>query len=89
MAFPLEEEMTKKERPRCENCGDPTNFGNATGPRAKLKWCGPCYKQASRETLRKRGAGADMGPWMPPEDSAYRNREYGPRKPFDGGRTAR
>ncbi len=38
--------MSKKEKPRCKNCGDETTFpSNSNGERAQKGWCVPCYTQ--------------------------------------------
>jgi hypothetical protein len=72
----------------CKNCGDPTNFGNATGPRAKLEWCAACYRTARAAAKSQPGSGPPI--WVdgsePKED---RPRSIVRRTPFDGGRNAK
>ena len=59
------------DKPRCKNCGDETRFpANSTGPREKLGWCVPCYRQA--EKMATHSEGARSGVWEPPPADAYR-----------------
>jgi len=73
----------KKERTACANCGDETTFpSNTTGPRMKLGWCVPCYKQAEKMSFKQDQSVS--GVWVPPDAGRYKD---GPginrRTPFD------
>jgi len=43
----------------CANCGEPTNFGNATGPRKTKQWCQACWKMYDKYAPRHAPAGDD------------------------------
>ena len=76
--------MAKKILPRCKNCGDETRFpANSTGPREKLGWCVPCYRQAERMSSGGPSE-AHSGVWKPPAADEYREPRglYG-RTPYD------
>ena len=57
--------MKKTKKAPCENCGDMTNFGNATGDRAKIKWCAPCFKMRERYSIIPNNGGERV--WREPK----------------------
>lgn len=67
----------RKQPPQaiCKNCGEPTNFGNATADRIAKGWCTPCFKVWLRDAVK--GDAFSAGEYY------YFPRELYARKPGD------
>ena len=72
--------MAKKEKPRCQNCGDETTFPNNSDMECSKKgWCVPCYRQwCDYGPGRNSGNGEPVG-----EEVKWKEKSLYGRRPFD------
>lgn len=73
----------KKEKPRCKNCGDETNFSgeNAHPERLKMEWCVPCFKQHEKKVEFERPLLDGRTEFWKDDREIYRKTPYDGRPP--------